>query len=727
MTEERQRIERMTDFRALFEALPELMLALRPDAPRYTVIAATDAYCRTSLKCSDEIVGRGIFEAFPQANPENPGPNGSAQLRASLDEVVRTGKPHQMEATRYDTQRPDRSWYTRYWAPLNAPVLSADGEVTYILHRVDEVTEHLRELEAMETAEATARRMERLLERTSDAVFTLNTELRFTSVNPAGKRMVRATGAWHNQLHGAAIWDAFPMLVGTSFERGVRSALQSGHVTRIEVSFPIDDGRELGAEGDVVPIDDGIAILLRDVTAYRQLLTAEREARTIAEQERGAAERARREADEANQAKSAFLATMSHEIRTPINAQIGYSQLIELGIAGPVTAQQREYLARISATSEHLRGLVDDILDLSKIDAGGMSIAREPSMTGGLVATALDLVRPQASVRGVRLHDHRAGDEGEPFIGDEHRVRQVLANLLSNAVKFTPSGGSVTVACGMMTSTPPHAELHGEGPWTYVTVSDTGIGIAPEEQRRIFEPFHQVDRRTTREHGGTGLGLAISRRLARLMGGDLSVESTVGAGATFTLWLPAAGADPEDQDGRLESAAVRGARARKERDAKRMHALSAVGMCLREQVEDVLTAYGSRLRAEPGLPHVAHFRRTELEDHQLSFIVDVAQTLVVIDEDGGSESELLRDGSTIQRVIAELHGAMRQRRTWTVENLSREYDILAEEILALIDRKLANKGHDLTVPLDMLRRLLDRARTTGLAALRRGAESTVSR
>jgi signal transduction histidine kinase len=726
MTEERQRIESMTDFRALFEALPELMLALLPDGPRFTVIAATDAYCRTSLKCSDEIVGRGIFEAFPQTNPENPGP-GASRLRASLDEVVRTGKPHQMEATRYDTQRADGSWYTRYWAPLNAPVLSADGEVQYILHRVDEVTEHLRELQAIESAETSARRTERLLERTSDAVFTLNSALRFTSVNPAGRRMVRATGAEHSQLQGAAIWDAFPMLRGTSFERGVHAALESGRVTRVEVSFPLDDGRELGAEGDVVPIDDGIAILLRDVTAYRQLLAAERDARAIAEQERGAAERARREADEANQAKSAFLATMSHEIRTPINAQIGYSQLIELGIAGPVTAQQREYLARISATSEHLRGLVDDILDLSKIDAGGMSIAREPSMTGGLVATALDLVRPQASVRGVRLIDHRAGDEGEPFIGDEHRVRQVLANLLSNAVKFTPSGGSVTVACGMMASTPPNAELHGEGPWTYVTVTDTGIGIAPEEQRRIFEPFHQVDRRTTREHGGTGLGLAISRRLARLMGGDLSVESTAGVGSTFTLWLPAAGTDPDDENGRLESAASRGARARKERDARRMHALSAVGMCLREEVEEVLTAYGARLRAEPGLPHVAHFRRTELEDHQLSFIADVAQTLVVIDEDGGSESELLRDGSTIQRVIAELHGAMRQRRTWTEEHLSREYDILAEEILGLIERRLGNKGHDLTVPIDMLQRLLDRARATGLAALRRGAESSVSR
>ena len=446
-----------------------------------------------------------------------------------------------------------------------------------------------------------------------------------------------------------------------------------------------------------------------------RLLAAERAARAAAETARMAAERARREADEANEAKSAFLATMSHEIRTPINAQIGYAQLMELGIAGPVTDEQRRYLARLAATSEHLRGLVDDILDLAKIDAGGMTVARDLSHTGPLVSSALDLVRPQANAKGVRLIDARVSDAGESFVGDEHRVRQILANLLSNAVKFTRPGGSVTVSCGTRDDTPADAQLTGGGPWTYIEVADTGIGIAPEEQARIFEPFHQVDSRHTRQQGGTGLGLAISRRLARLMGGDQTLVSTPGVGSTFTLWLPAA---PE----RRESVADRGARARQSGLASRVHGLAEVGTSLRERAEEVIAAYAARMRADPAFSRTAFLQRSEVEDHQLTFVVDVAQTLVAIEEAGSSDSDVLRDGSTIQRVVAELHGAMRQRRGWTESQFEREYTILKEEMCSVV-RRGAEEDGDVSVALEVLERMIQRAYATGLAALRRATES----
>ena len=449
-------------------------------------------------------------------------------------------------------------------------------------------------------------------------------------------------------------------------------------------------------------------------TERTRLHAAERAARADAEAARLGAERARRAADEANQAKSAFLATMSHEIRTPINAQIGYAQLMELGIAGPVTEQQREYLARLTASSEHLRMLVDDVLDLAKIDAGGMSVAREPGYTGPLLATALDLVRPQAGERRIRLVGAWGGDAGEPFVGDEHRVRQILVNLLSNAVKFTEPGGTVTVASGVRDEPPPDTELRGGGRCTFARVTDTGIGIPPEEQTRIFDPFHQVDRGHTRRQGGTGLGLPISRRLARLMGGDLTVESRPGAGSTFTLWLPAAGG--------AESTAERGARPLPEAGAGRVHGIAEVGTHLRERVEDVIAAYGARLRADPAFPQAAHLRRSELEDHQLSFLADVAQTLVVVAESGGADSDLLRDGSTIQRVVAELHGTMRQQRGWTEAQLAREYEIVGEEIAAVARRSTVEAAGDVSFALEVLDRLVERARAASIAALRRAAE-----
>jgi PAS domain S-box-containing protein len=467
------------------------------------------------------------------------------------------------------------------------------------------------------------------------------------------------------------------------------------------------------------PEDRKIAILFTDVTATksaeleRDTLVA---ARSEAEAARLAAERAQREADEANMAKSAFLATMSHEIRTPINAIVGYAQLMELGIAGPVTEQQRDYLARLATTSEHLRGVVDDVLDLAKIDAGGMTVARDDSLTGPLIAAALDLVRPQASATGVRLIDDRPGDPGESFVGDEHRVRQILANLLSNAVKFTEPGGTVRVACGTAEATPAGTALRGEGPWTYMEISDTGIGIPPSEHARVFEPFHQVDRGHTRARGGTGLGLAISRRLARLMGGDLTLQSTPGVGSTFCLWLPASRTGP------TESALERGARARQDPNAGRIHGLAEAGLHLRERVEEVIAAYGARMRSDPAFPQAEHLRRSELEDHQLSFLADIAQTLVMVEETGGPESDLLRDGSTIQRVIAELHGTMRQRRGWTEQQLSREYEIVAEEIAAVVRRREPGLDSETTLALDILGRLIERARASGLAALRRAAE-----
>lgn len=246
----------------------------------------------------------------------------------------------------------------------------------------------------------------------------------------------------------------------------------------------------------------------------------------------------RLEAEAASTAKSDFLAKMSHEIRTPINAMMGYAELLEMGIAGPITSAQKAQLDRIRASGNHLTELVGEILDLAKIEAGRMSVEEQVASVGDVADAALALIRPQAATKGVELGSAANGNGSSPtFIGDPQRVQQILTNLLSNAVKFTPGGGQVSVHCNLR----PREENpigRGEHDWACVTVKDTGVGIASHDFDRIFQPFVQVDDGYTRNHGGTGLGLTISRSLAQMMGGDITVESGVGTGSLFTLWLP---------------------------------------------------------------------------------------------------------------------------------------------------------------------------------------------
>jgi PAS domain S-box-containing protein len=236
-------------------------------------------------------------------------------------------------------------------------------------------------------------------------------------------------------------------------------------------------------------------------------------------------ERLRAVADDANRAKSSFLAVMSHELRTPLNAIGGYVQLLEMGIHGPVTDAQTEALDRILRSQRHLLRLINDVLNLARIEAGRVDYDLEPFAVREVVETVLPMVEPQLSARDLR---HEVDVPAElVVVADRDKVQQILLNLLSNATKFTPPSG-----CVQLTATGDDARF------VSVRVRDTGVGIPPDRLEHVFEPFVQVDVSHTRRAEGTGLGLAISRDLARGMGGDLEAESEVGVGSTFTLRLP---------------------------------------------------------------------------------------------------------------------------------------------------------------------------------------------
>jgi signal transduction histidine kinase len=245
-----------------------------------------------------------------------------------------------------------------------------------------------------------------------------------------------------------------------------------------------------------------------------------------AERARSDAEDARREADEANRAKSEFLAAMSHELRTPLNAIIGYAQLLDVGIRGSVNAEQHADLGRIQRSSEHLLGLITDILNYAKVESGRIEYDITSTRVDRSLVEVEELVAPLAAAKHITYHLRTAGP-GECVCADREKLRQILVNLLSNAIRYTPDGGSVDVRC----STTDKEVL--------IDVIDTGVGIPADKLEAIFEPFVQVDRYVG-ERQGTGLGLAISRDLARGMNGDLTVRSELGRGSVFTVRLPKA-------------------------------------------------------------------------------------------------------------------------------------------------------------------------------------------
>ncbi len=485
------------DYRSVFESAPGLYLLLDP---QLVIVGASQAYLDATMTRREQIVGKGLFEVFPD-NPDDPQATGEANLWESLDKVRRHKQPHRMADQKYDIARPDGSFEARYWRPLNTPMLDEMGDVALIIHSVVDITDEVR---AQESAASSTGDLQRFFELSLDMLCIANADGYFKRLSPAFER----TLGWSVQDLTTRPFSEFvhPDDLKATMDEVERQVVAGEPVLTFENRYLHKDGSYRVLSWKSVPHEGGFMYAVaRDVTERRSLESSLVEA----------TEEARR----ANRAKSEFLSRMSHELRTPLNGILGFAQLIELQYDDP---NLQDLTKQILKGGHHLLGLINEILDIARIEAGKLAVSLEPVVAKTALDQAASLVAPQANAEGVSI-DIDGACEHAHVTADRQRLTQVFINLISNAVKYNRKGGSITVSCE-------------DGPdGTYrIAFKDTGIGIPAESQHLLFQPFERIGQETT---PGTGLGLALSRQLVELMGGSLVLESTSEKGSTFVVTL----------------------------------------------------------------------------------------------------------------------------------------------------------------------------------------------
>jgi PAS domain S-box-containing protein len=559
------------DFRLLFESAPRPFVVFVPDA-RFTIVAVSDAYLRVTMTRREEITGRGLFEVFP-ANPEHPGADGVQVLRGQLERVVASRSADTIEVQRYDIPRPGGGFDERYWRLHSIPAFSTAGELLYIIHHVEDVSEFVR----LQREGVALRHVERALRESrewfatvlnsiGDGVIAADLAGRILFLNPVAAAL---TGWTQDEAEGQAVAAVFHLI---DRERGETVDDPLAQAARLQQPSLLPPGTRLRTrDGGIVPIDDtaapildaqgsviGSVVVFRD-TRERARLEGERadalqalsqanealerrvrertaELQALASRlqdevdERTRFERALRSAKEdserANRAKSEFLSRMSHELRTPLNAILGFSQILHL--MGPLNDTQQGAVRHVTQGGKHLLNLINEVLDITRIEAGRLDLSPEPVRVRDMFLEVTDLVRPLAEEQGVSLEVDVVSLTEVCVRADAQRLKQVLLNLVSNGIKYSGRGATVVMTCAA-----------DRADRVDLVVRDNGTGIPAEKHDRLFVPFDRLGAESS-DIQGTGLGLALSQRLVSAMGGTLELDPAATSGTTFRVDLPAA-------------------------------------------------------------------------------------------------------------------------------------------------------------------------------------------
>jgi PAS domain S-box-containing protein len=515
-------LQREEQFRLIMENLADLVAVLDLDGRR---LYNSPSY-KSILGDVDKLRGSSSFE---EVHPED-----QARVRESFQETVRTGVGHRLEY-----RLVDQNGRPRQIESQGSVIRDAQGRVSQVLVVSRDITARKKTEERLAESE---RKYRELVEHANSIILRWTSDGQITFLNEFGQRFfgysaeeilgrhVTGTIVPPTETSGRDLKQLMEQICADpkAFEHNVNENMRRNG-DRVWISWTNRIMPDVpGHVAEILSVGTDITERRRAEEQIRQL--HEDLQRHAAELERRVAERtaelavARDHAEESDRLKSAFLATMSHELRTPLNSIIGFTGILLMGLVGPLADEQQKQLNMVQESARHLLELINDVLDISKIEAGQIELARDPFDMRKTIQKSLEKIAPLAEKKGLAVTALIAPLVGQ-IVGDRRRTEQILINLLSNAVKFTERG-EVRI------------ESQVEDGWLVTRVMDTGIGIRPKDLDTLFKPFRQVDTGTTRQYEGTGLGLSICKRLVESMGGRIQVESEWGKGSRFAFSLP---------------------------------------------------------------------------------------------------------------------------------------------------------------------------------------------